>query len=156
LQRLFDPLYPPGLQWYWRGDFFREVPPEAIALHLDHAAQIPTPLSGMHMYPVDGAVHRRGSGDTAFAYRDVHWSQVVAGIDPDPSNAEVISRWSKEYSDALHPHAAGGAYLNFIMAEGDARIRAGYRDNYDRLTRVKRAYDPTNLFRINQNIPPAS
>jgi hypothetical protein len=61
-----------------------------------------------------------------------------------------------DYWDALHPHSAGGAYVNFMMDEGDARVRATYRDNYERLTQVKAQYDPENFFRVNQNIPPAS
>lgn len=70
LQRVFDPFYPPGLQWYWKGDFVASLPDEAVAEHLAHAARMPTPLSTMHLYPIDGAVHRVGSSDTAFSYRD--------------------------------------------------------------------------------------
>jgi FAD/FMN-containing dehydrogenase len=156
LQSLFDPLYPPGLQWYWRADFVRELSDPAIALHAEHGARIPTMHSTMHLYPINGAVHRVGKNDTAFSYRDVTWAEVIVGVDPDPANRERITAWTKDYWSALHPHSAGGAYVNFMMDEGQERIRATYRDNYDRLADLKKQYDPANFFRVNQNIHPAT
>ena len=155
LQQMFDPLLPPGLQWYWRADFFNEITDEAIDLHLRYARQMPTPLSTAHLYPIDGAAHRVGAGDTAFSYREATWAGVFVGIDPDPANAGAITAWSKGYQEALHPYSSGGAYVNFMMDEGRERVRATYRDNYDRLARIKAQYDPDNLFRVNQNIRPA-
>lgn len=154
LQGMFDPLYPPGLQWYWRADFVKELSDEAIALHVEHGSKMPTGLSTMHLYPVNGAVHRTGKNDTAFSYRDVTWSEVIVGVDPNPANKELITSWTKAYFDALHPYSAGGAYVNFMMEEGQDRIKATYRDNYERLVAVKSKYDPGNLFRVNQNIKP--
>jgi FAD/FMN-containing dehydrogenase len=156
LQSMFDGLYPPGLQWYWRGDFFRAVPDEAVAAHAKFAEQLPTALSSMHLYPVDGAVRRVASGDTAFSYRDVTFSQVIVGVDPDPANADAITGWTVDYSDATHPHSAGGAYVNFMMDEGDDRVRATYQGNHDRLAEVKAIYDPGNVLHVNANIPPAA
>jgi FAD/FMN-containing dehydrogenase len=156
LQSLFDWLLPPGLQWYWRGDFVMELSDEAIARHVEHGSNVPTLLSLMHLYPVDGAAARVGRNDTAFSFREAKWSMVIAGIDPEPANRERITAWTKSYWEALHPHSAGGAYVNFMMDEGEARIRATYRDNYDRLATIKRKYDPENLFRVNQNIRPAA
>jgi hypothetical protein len=112
--------------------------------------------STMHLYPVNGAVHRIGRSETAFSYRDVTWAEVIVGVDPDPGNRDKIVGWTKEYWDALHPYSAGGAYVNFMMEEGQDRVQATYRDNYQRLAMVKRKYDPTNFFRVNQNIRPAS
>jgi FAD/FMN-containing dehydrogenase len=157
LNSLVDPQIPPGLQWYWRGDFVNELSDEAIALHVQYGSELPTPLSTMHLYPIDGAVHQVGKNDTAFSYRDANWSAVYAGVDPHPANAERITAWTKEYWAALHPYSAGGAYVNFMMDdEGQERIRATYRDNFERLVAIKNEYDPTNLFRVNQNIrPPA-
>lgn len=155
LQSTFDALYPKGLQWYWRGDFFRKISDEAVATHARFAEQLPTMHSTMHLYPVDGAVHRVGETDTAFAYRDVNFSQVIAGVDPDPANADALRRWTADYWNATHPHSAGGAYVNFMMDEGQDRVRATYGPNYRRLTEVKAQYDPANTFRINQNIRPA-
>jgi FAD/FMN-containing dehydrogenase len=156
LQGAFDGLYPRGLQWYWRGDFFCTVPDEAVAAHARFAEELPTMQSTMHLYPIDGAVNRVAPDATAWAYRDVTFSQVIVGVDPDPANAGRIKDWTVDYWDATHPYSAGGAYVNFMMGdEGQERVRATYRDNYERLSQVKAVYDPENLFRINQNIAPA-
>lgn len=149
---LFDALYPPGLQWYWRADFVNELTDEAIARHGEYGAALPTMHSTMHMYPIDGAAHRVGKNETAFSYREANWAQVIVGVDPDPANSAKITKWCKEYFDAVHPYSAGGAYVNFMMDEGQDRIRASFRDNYDRLVAIKDKYDPANLFRVNQNI----
>jgi FAD/FMN-containing dehydrogenase len=156
LQSLFDPLYPPGLQWYWRADFFKEISDASIAVHQKFAEALPTGHSTMHMYPINGAVQRVGNTDTAFSYRDVLLAGVIVGVDPDPKNKEKITKWSKEYFDALHPHSAGGAYVNFMMEEGQERVKASFRGNYDRLATIKKKYDPSNFFRVNQNIKPAA
>ena len=153
LQSAFDELYAPGLQWYWKGDFVRELSDEAIERHLEHC-EVPTTHSTMHLYPIDGAVHDVDADATAFGYRDCTWSMVIAGVDPDPANREKITRWAKDYWQDLHAYSAGGAYVNFMMQEGADRVKATYRGNYDRLVQVKRRYDPQNLFRVNQNISP--
>jgi hypothetical protein len=153
---LFDPLYPPGLQWYWRADFVNTLSDEAIERHARHGSALPTMHSTMHLYPIDGAAHRVGKKDTAFSYRDANWAEVIVGVDPDPANGEAITTWCKDYFDALHPYSAGGAYVNFMMDEGQERVQASFRDNYDRLAAIKSKYDPTNLFRVNQNIRPAA
>ena len=155
LQSAFDALYPPGLQWYWKADFVAELPDEAIRRHVAHAAKLPTPHSTMHLYPIDGAAHRAGKTDTAFSYRDARWGEVIVGVDPDPANAKRITAWARAYWEDVHPFAAGGAYVNMMMEEGDDRVKDAYRDNYPRLAAIKATYDPGNLFRVNQNIPPA-
>ncbi|HSB51663.1 MAG TPA: BBE domain-containing protein, partial [Dissulfurispiraceae bacterium] len=154
LQRLFDPLHPKGLQWYWKGDFVRELTDEAIDVHLEHARKAPSELSIMHMYPIDGAVHAVGRNETAWSCRDATWSMGIDGIDPDPAKAGAIKAWAREYWEAVHPYNLGGGYVNFMMEEGEDRIRATYGDNYDRLVAIKKKYDPTNFFRVNQNIKP--
>ncbi len=154
LQSAFDELYPAGLQWYWRADFFREISDAAIEVHKKFGAMLPTGHSTMHLYPIDGAATRVPADATAFAYRDGGWAGVIVGVDPDPANAAMISRWAKDYWEALHPTSAGGAYVNFMMDEGQDRVRASYLGNYDRLTQVKRRYDPDNVFHVNQNILP--
>ena len=154
LNAMFDGLYPPGLQWYWKADFFKELSDDAIAQHVRHGAQMPTMHSSMHLYPINGAAHRVGNHDTAWSYRDAIWSEVIVGVDPDPANRDVITAWARAYYDALHPYGAGGAYVNFMMEEGDERIRATYRGNYERLAAIKAKYDPENFFRVNQNIRP--
>ena len=109
----------------------------------------------MHLYPIDGAAARVGSGDTAFAYRNGGWAGVIVGVDPDPANNEAITSWTKDFWEELHPTSAGGAYVNFLMDEGGDRVRASYSGNYERLAQVKRRYDPHNVFHVNQNIEPA-
>ena len=150
------PCYPPGDQWYWKADFVNELSDKAIALHVEHGSRLPTMKSSMHLYPIDGAAHRVGRNETAFSYREANWAEVIVGVDPDPANSERITNWAKEYWDALHPYSAGGAYVNFMMEEGRNRVRDSYRDNYPKLAAVKANYDPHNLFRVNQNIQPAS
>ncbi|WP_339122428.1 FAD-binding oxidoreductase [Pseudonocardia sp. D17] len=156
LQSAFDPLYPAGLQWYWKADFFREISDAAIDVHERFGALLPTGHSTMHLYPIDGAAARVPSDGTAFAYRDGGWAGVIVGVDPDPANAGLIADWARDYWEALHPTSAGSAYLNFVMDEGQERVRASYRDNYERLAQVKRRYDPENTFHVNQNIRPAA
>lgn len=156
VQSLFDGLYPPGLQWYWRADFFKEISDAAVAKHAEHGAKLPTMHSTMHLYPISGAAHRVGNHDTAFSYRDANWAGVIVGVDPDPANRDKITKWCKDYFDAIHPYSSGGAYVNFMMDEGQERVQASFRDNYKRLAEIKKKYDPTNFFRVNQNIVPAS
>ncbi|MFF2505125.1 FAD-binding oxidoreductase [Streptomyces sp. NPDC058067] len=157
LQAMFDELIPKGLQWYWRGDFFDRITDEAIDVHAKFAENLPTPLSLMHLYPVDAAASRVSGDATAWGYRDALWSGIFAGIDPDPANAEAVKRWAVAYWHDLHPYSMGGSYVNFLGAdESQDRVRATYRQNYARLAEVKRKYDPKNLFHANQNIAPAA
>ena len=152
LTTAFDALYPAGLEWYWRADFFNQITDEAIEIHRAFGERLPTGHSTMHLYPIDGAAARVPSSATAFAYRDGGWAGVIVGVDPDPANREAITSWTKDYFEALHPTSAGGGYVNFLMEEGQDRVKASYRDNYARLVQVKRRYDPHNLFHVNQNI----
>lgn len=154
LQGAFDGLYPAGLQWYWRSDFCTEISDAAVEVHQKYGALLPTGHSTMHMYPVGGAASRVAGDATAFAHRDGGWAAVIVGVDPDPTNAERISQWAKDYWDELHPTAASGTYVNFLMDEGADRVRDSYGANYPRLVSIKRHYDPSNVFHVNQNIPP--
>ena len=156
VQSMFDGLLGHGLYHYWKADFVRELDNRAIAEHARYGPRIPTVNSAMHIYPMDGAVHDVASDATAFAYRDVSLSHVIAGVSPDPAPMPQYREWVREYWSALHPFSAGGAYVNFLMEEGDDRIAASYRGNYARLGEIKRQYDPGNLFHINQNIKPAA
>jgi len=155
LQTMFDPLVRPGFQHYWRADFINELSDEAIDLHLKFGNMIPTPLSTMHLYPVNGAASRISSSATPWNFRDATWNMIIAGIDPDASNREALTQWTKQYWEALHPYSSGGAYVNFLGDEGENRVRAAYGKNYERLVRIKNKYDPENLFRMNQNIKPS-
>jgi FAD/FMN-containing dehydrogenase len=155
LNGAFDGLYSPGDQWYWRGDFVREIPDEAIQQNREWNSRMPSFKCGSHLYPIDGAVHDVGATDTAFAFRDATWSQVFIGVSPDPADAATLREWTVNYWDALHPYSAGGAYVNFMMEEGQERVQATYGPNYARLARIKAEVDPDNVFRVNQNIVPA-
>jgi hypothetical protein len=155
LQGMFDPLLPKGLQWYWKGAYVKELPDEAIDVHLECSAALPSELSVMHLYPMDGAVHRIGSDATAWSCRDATWNMVIAGIDPDPEKAPSLKQWGRAYWEGLRPFTTGGGYVNFMMGdEGDSQVGATFGGNLERLRAVKRKYDPHNLFRVNQNIKP--
>jgi FAD/FMN-containing dehydrogenase len=156
VQSLFDGLYVPGLQWYWRADNFTDLSDAAIAKHVEHGSKLPTMFSTMHLYPVNGAAQRVGKSETAYSFREALFAEVIVGVDPDPANVGKITDWCKNYYDALHPYSAGGAYVNFMMDEGQERVQASFRDNYARLATIKKKYDPTNFFRVNQNIRPAT
>ena len=155
LQSLFDGLFTPGLQWYWKADFVDHLTDEAIALHVKHGSNLPSMFSTMHMYPINGAVHRVGSGDTAFSYRQ----DEVGGGDRRRGSGSGEQGQDHELGQGLlgrgAPLCGAGAYVNFMMEEGTARVEATYGANYARLQAVKAKYDPGNLFRVNQNIAPA-
>jgi hypothetical protein len=157
INALFDPFFPKGLQWYWKGDFVKSLPAEAIDAHIAQAANAPSDLCVMHLYPIDGAVRRLASDATAWGARDATWSMVIAGIDPDPKQADALKTWGRGYWKAVHPFNMEGAYVNFMMDdEAAGRVQASYGGNYARLAAVKATYDPKNFFRVNQNIEPAA
>ncbi|HXF62121.1 MAG TPA: BBE domain-containing protein, partial [Caldilineaceae bacterium] len=157
MQSMFDAIYPAGHQWYWKADFIKEIPDAAIDRHIEFGSNLPSMQSTMHLYPIDGAAGRVGADETAWAYRDAKWGMVIVGVDPDPARKEELISWTRAYWDAIHPYSAGGAYVNMMMDdEGQDRVRASYRHNYERLAQIKRKYDPDNLFHVNQNIKPAS
>jgi len=154
LQGMFDAIYPSGLQWYWRADFVKDLSDEAIAKHVTFAKDLPTMHSTMHLYPVNGKSSHVNNKDTTWNYRNATWAMVIVGVDPDPVNKEKITIWTKNYWEALHPYSMGGAYINFMMDEGEDRVKATYGENFKRLVLLKNKYDPNNLFRVNQNIKP--
>jgi hypothetical protein len=157
IQSLFDGLMPKGLQWYWKGDYVKELSDAAIDVHIANISTSPSELSLMHLYPIDGAVHRVGASDTPWSARDARWSMVIAGIDPNPAKADALRRWGRDYWQSIHRFNLGGGYVNFMMDdEVDGRLQQSYGPNYERLALVKKKYDPENLFRVNQNIRPAA
>jgi hypothetical protein len=86
----------------------------------------------LHLYPINGAAHGVGQHDTAWSNRDANFVQVIVGVDQDPANNPQMIKWAQDYWDALHPHSAGGGHVNMMMDEGEARVKAAHRDNYDR------------------------
>ncbi|MFH9725197.1 FAD-binding oxidoreductase [Streptomyces sp. NPDC017254] len=154
LNSAFDALVPPGLQHYWKANFVTELTDAAIAAHVEHAPGLPAVNSTVHIYPINGACHRVAPDATAFAYRDASFATVIAGMWPDPAANEANIGWVRDYYEATAPHSEEGGYINFMADDDQDRIRANYKGNYDRLVEVKRAYDPGNLFHLNQNIRP--
>jgi len=156
LNSLFDGLYPKGTRSYWKGDFFDQVPDEAIALHQKYGSRLPSVQSTMHLYPIDGAAGRVGADDTAWGYRGAKYSEVILGADSTPANDATISSWARDYWLAVHPYSCGSGYVNFLMGdEGQERVDRTYRGHYAKLSSIKRRYDPDNVFRVNHNIKPA-
>ena len=157
INALFDPFFPKGLQWYWKGDFVQSLPDEAIDTHIAEAAKAPTELCLMHLYPIDGAVRRVPKDATPWAARDASFSMVIAGIAPSPQQADALKAWGRAYWKAIHPYNMRSGYVNFMFDdEAEGRLKAAYGANYDRLAAAKAKYDPANLFRVNQNIAPAA
>jgi FAD/FMN-containing dehydrogenase len=157
MQALFDPFFPKGLQWYWKGDFVKTLSDAAIDTHIEQAGAAPSDFCLMHLYPIDGAVRRVARDATPWSARDASFSMVIAGIDPDPKQAEALKKWGRAYWKAVHPFNLEGGYVNFMMDdEAEHRVQASYGDNYKRLAQIKAKYDPQNFFRVNQNIVPTS
>ena len=157
LNSAFDALFFKGIRQYWKADFVRDLPDEAIAPHLEHGPRTPTAASTMHLYPINGAAGRVGSEETAFGHRDARYAMAVVAAWPDPGDDEANIRWVRDYYAAVHPYSGTeGGYVNFMSADDAARAPANYGPTYERLRQVKAAYDPGNLFHVNQNIPPAT
>ena len=154
LNSAFDGLYPPDLQHYWKANFVKELTDDAIAAHVEHGSKVPAMTSTMHIYPINGAVHKVASDDTAFAYRDANFATVIAGMWPDPAQNKDNIKWVRDYYDATAPLSEEGGYINFMAEDDQSRIKANYKGNYNRLVQAKKKYDPDNLFRVNQNIKP--
>jgi FAD/FMN-containing dehydrogenase len=155
LQSLFDDSVPKGMQNYWKADFITELTDEAIAAHVEHGKKTPHISSSMHLHPINGAAQRVGAGETAFGHRDKNFAPVIVGIWDDPADNDANTQWVKDYYEAIHPHSGSdGGYINFMSGDDDDRAPANYGANYERLAKVKAAYDPDNLFHVNQNIVP--
>jgi FAD/FMN-containing dehydrogenase len=155
LNSAFDGLFPKGIRSYWKGNFVTELTDEAIAAHMKHGPQVPEVSATMHLYPINGACHRVASDQTAFAYREATFAPVfIAAWDTPDKDASRI-QWVRDYYEAMTPFSEAGGYINFMANDDGAKTPVNYRQNYDRLRQVKHAYDPDNLFRLNQNIEPA-
>jgi FAD binding domain/Berberine and berberine like len=150
----FDALVPPGLQHYWKANFVTDLTDAMIEAHMLHGPKVPAVNSTVHIYPINGACHRVPADATAFAYRDANFATVIAGMWPDPADNPANIGWVRDYYDATAPLSEDGGYVNFMADDDQGRIRDNYRGNYERLVDVKRAYDPDNLFHLNQNIQP--
>jgi FAD/FMN-containing dehydrogenase len=154
LQSMLDEGFPSGLQVYWRSDFLESLPDDAIDALCERFNAITSPLSALLIEQFGGAVARVPAEETAFAQRDALFNLAVISRWTDPATAETHIGWARKSSESARPFAAGGVYVNYLGAEGADRVRAAYGAKYDRLVALKQKYDPTNLFRTNQNIQP--
>lgn len=155
-QAVLDPLLTPGMRNYWKTHDFREVSDGLLDVMLSHAERIPDPQTEIAFAQLGGAVERVAPEATAFTHRDARFVMNVHGRWADPAKDAECIAWARSLFEAASPHATGGAYVNFLTQEEQGRVQAAYGFNYSRLTRLKHKYDPNNLFRVNQNIPPAS
>ncbi|TFH88243.1 FAD-binding oxidoreductase [Billgrantia azerbaijanica] len=154
INTLFDELLPAGLYHYWKGCFTRELSDAAIAVHVEHGARTPCLQSATLLFPIDGACQRVAGDATAFAFRDANFATALGPSWPDAADSERNIAWGRAYYRALRPHSEAGGYVNFMAGDDADRVRANYRQNYQRLAAIKSRCDPTNLFRLNQNIAP--
>jgi len=154
LNSAFDALVPRGLQHYWKAAYIRDLPAEAIDIHLRHGALVPNVSCAVHLYPVNGACHDVGAAETAFGHRDATYAAVIAGMWPDAVENDANIRWVKDYYAAITPHTLAGGYVNFASADDQSKVAENYGSNFARLREVKRRYDPSNVFHHNQNIEP--
>jgi FAD/FMN-containing dehydrogenase len=155
LNGAFDGLFPKGIRSYWKGNFVTELSDAAIDAHLEHGPKVPEVSATMHLYPINGAVHRVGADDTAFAYRNATFAPVIVCAWQDPAKDAERIQWVRDYYEATAPYSEPGGYVNFMADDDQARVQDNYRGHYQRLTEIKRTYDPDNLFHLNQNIAPA-
>jgi FAD/FMN-containing dehydrogenase len=156
LNAAFDPIFPKGIRSYWKGNFVTELTDAAIEQHLTFGPKVPEVSATMHLYPINGACHRVGPDDTAFAYRHANFATVILAAWQDPALDQERIQWVRDYYAATAPHSEPGGYINFMADDDGARVQDNYRGHYQRLAAIKRTYDPDNLFHLNQNIPPAT
>ncbi len=155
LNAAFDALFPKGIRSYWKSSFVTELTDDAIDAHVAHGPKVPEVSATMHLYPINGKCHDVGPDETAFAYREANFSTVILCAWQDPAVDSERIKWVKDYYDAIAPYSEPGGYVNFMSDDDRSRVKDNYGANYARLSQVKRAYDPENLFHHNQNILPA-
>lgn len=153
-QGSFDAGFPPKRLHYWKGSFLRVASEDAIDVLVDYATRMPSAMSGIGLQHLHGAAARVNASETAFPHRFEFWDASFLAQWADPAESDNNIRWARDAWAALQPFSEQGVYVNNLGAEGDDRIRSAYGANYERLAALKNAYDPTNFFRLNQNIKP--
>jgi hypothetical protein len=158
VQRMLDDLFQPGFQHYWKSSFLQDLSAEAFDTMVHYHANRPSPLCHVVIEELGGMVSRIDSDETAFAHRDKRYSLLIVGMSPNPAEAGIIRQWTREFWEAMQPFSSAGVYVNYLGQEADEgadRVKAAYgSEKYERLVVLKNNYDPTNLFRLNQNILP--
>lgn len=153
VQRLLDLQYVRGKRNYWKSHNFTDLSDSALDLLIAYAQTFPTPESDMVIHHLGGAINDRAPDATAYPHRDISFAVTPGARWQDPAQDGACIGWLQDWHAALAPYASGGAYVNFISERQGEQHRA-YGTNYERLTQLKARYDPTNLFRMNQNIEP--
>jgi FAD/FMN-containing dehydrogenase len=156
LQGMFDPGAPKGILSYWKTEYLIKMSDQAVDTLVAHAGKMGAPFAAVHIHHVEGAVGRVSADSTAFGRRDAPFILNIVGMWMDPAETDAQIAWTRTFSQAVQSYGTGAQYVNFLGDEGEARVRAAYGEpKYARLARVKKQYDPANLFRLNQNIRPA-
>lgn len=153
-QQAFDPLLTPGARNYWKSHNFTTLEDGLFDAVIDAIGQLPSPQCEIFFGAIGGATTVPAPDSAAYPHREARFVMNVHGRWEDPADDERCIGWARDFFRASAPFASGGVYVNFLTADEGDRVRAAYGANYDRLARVKRSYDPDNLFRINQNIRP--
>jgi len=154
-QQAFDPLLAPGARNYWKSHNFTKIADGLIDVAVEYVGKLPSPHCEIFFGSIGGATKRPAPEATAYAHRDAEYVMNVHGRWETPAEDARCIQWSRDYFQASAPFASAGAYVNFLTADEVDRVRSAYGPNYERLAKVKRKYDPDNLFRMNQNIKPA-
>jgi hypothetical protein len=152
---MLDSGNPPGQHYYWKSEYLPGLSDAAIETAISYASRFSSPLTAVLIFQLGGAISRVGAQATAASHRDAAFVLNIQSSWLEPKESHRHVRWTREFWQAMRPFSTGGVYLNFLSAdEGEERVRAAYGANYERLVDLKNKYDPTNLFRVNQNIKP--
>jgi FAD/FMN-containing dehydrogenase len=155
-QTILDPLLAPGMRNYWKSHDFLQLSDGLIDVMIEHAMRIPDPQTEIAFAQLGGAVSRVAFDATAYAHRDAQHVLNVHGRWAEKEKDEACIGWARSLWKAAAPFATGGVYVNFMTQEEGDRVKAAYGKNYDRMARAKKRFDPENLFRLNQNVPPSA
>ena len=151
-QQAFDPLLTPGARNYWKSHDFTSLSDGALDAIIDYAGRLPGPQCEIFVAQLGGAINRIPATATAYPHRDIEYVLNVHTRWDDPGEDERCVSWARSFFDATAPHATGGVYVNFMPADESGRVPYAYGPNLERLSALKRKYDPDNAFRLNQNI----
>ena len=154
-QQAFDPLLTPGARNYWKSHNFSALKDGLFDVVIEYVKKLPSPQCEIFFGAIGGATTRPAPDSAAYSHRDAQYVMNVHGRWSDEADDERCIRWARDYFNASAPYASGGVYVNFLTADEGDRVKTAYGQNYDRLARIKRTYDPANLFCTNQNIRPA-
>lgn len=154
LQKMFDPFFPRGIKSYWKTCYLKGIGDDAVDSMIGEIRKIGSPMSQIHVHHMGGAMARQGRDSGSFAHRNDPFVFNVLALWEDPSMQEREIAWARNVWNEMQKFSTGAPYLNFLSKEGSEQVKAAYGENYPRLVELKKKYDPTNFFRVNQNIPP--